>query len=73
MSKYKLTSWNEIESAPKSIVGDTIYCALYNKEPAIVRIKDGQPVFVQFIDNSRIFKASGITKSSIELLLTIKN
>lgn len=73
MKKYQLTSWHEIESAPKRIVGDTIYCALYNREPAIVRIEGGQPVFVQFIDNERIFKASGILKSSLELFLPIKD
>lgn len=48
---------------------DTIYNGRYNKEPAIIRIKDGKPAYVQFIENSSIFKPEGILLSNVELLL----
>lgn len=46
-----------------------IYNALYNGEPTIIRIKDGEPVWVQFIDRSAIYDKRGILLSSVELLL----
>ena len=46
-----------------------IYNALYNKEHSIIKFKDFEPVFVQFINNSSIYDKKGILKSSIEILL----
>lgn len=70
MKQYQLVSWNEISKYPKQI-GDTIYCGLYNGEPSVIRIENNEPVFVQFIDNNRIFDKKGILLSSIELLLKL--
>lgn len=51
------------------IYPDGIYNSLYNKEPSIIRIKDGIPVWVQFIERSAIYDKKGILSSSVELLL----
>lgn len=51
------------------IYPDGIYNALYNKEPTIVRIKEGIITWVQFIERSAIFDSRGILLGSVELLL----
>jgi hypothetical protein len=56
---------------------DGIYNALYNKEPSVIRVKDGIPVYVSFIGfikndeprPSSIFSEKGVLHSSVELLL----
>lgn len=56
---------------------DGIYNGRYNEEPAIIRISEGKPTWVQFIgfmkNNeprcSSIFDARGITSSNVELLI----
>lgn len=48
---------------------DGVYNGRYNKEPALIRIENGIPQFVQFMENSSIYKASGILLSSVEILL----
>lgn len=62
-------------------IPDTIYNAKYNGEPAIIRFKEGKPVWVQFcgffktVDNetyrscASIFDPKGIMHSNVELLL----
>lgn len=49
-------------------IPDGVYNGLYNKEPATIRVKEGKPDFVQFI-NSSIFSQKGILFSSVEILL----
>jgi hypothetical protein len=72
MANYSFIQYNE-----KLFYPDGIYNALYNKEPSIIRIEKGKPVWVQFIgfmknDEPRcssIFDAKGIMSSSVELLV----
>jgi len=64
MKKYQFIQYRDSMKLP-----DGIYNALYNKDPSIIRITDGKPVFVQHIGNSRIFDPKGIILSSVELLL----
>ncbi len=60
---------------------DGVYNARHNKEPAIIRLENGIPVFVSFIGfikhvdgkdevrSSSIYHPSGILHSSVELLV----
>jgi len=54
-----------------------VYCGRYNKEPSVIRIEKGKPVYVSFIGfikegesrSSAIFDARGIMISNVEILL----
>lgn len=63
MKRYKLIR----PSAFPTDMKDGIYSGKYNFEPCVYRMKDRQPVFVQFIDNSSIFKPNGILMSSVQI------
>jgi hypothetical protein len=62
-------NYSFIQYSDKIRLPNGIYNGLYNREPAIIRIKDGLPVYVQFIEKSAIFDARGILYSSVEILL----
>lgn len=59
------------------ILPDGVYNGKYNKEPALIRIKEGKPIWVQFIGfmkndeptYSSIYNAKGILSSSVEILV----
>lgn len=55
----------------KDYLVDGIYCGFYNDEHAIIRIKNKEPILVQFIDNSRIYEPKGITLSNVEILIAL--
>lgn len=67
-----------IQYHPNIILPDGIYNGKYNKEPAIIRIEGGRPIYVSFIGfldvdgnscSSAIFNENGIIASSVEILL----
>lgn len=69
-----------IQYVPGMNLPDKIYNARYNGETALILFKNGEPHFVQFMDNfakdreeaatpCRIFKKGGIMASSVEVLV----
>ncbi len=50
-----------------------LYNGRYNSESALITIADGKPSYVQFTNNSSIFKPSGILLSSTEILVEQQN
>lgn len=67
-----------IQYHPNVILPDGIYNGKYNKEPVIIRIQGGEPVYVSFIGfldadgesrPSAIFDKRGIIPSNVEILL----
>ena len=64
MKQYEFVGYRKEVNYP-----DGIYNALYNGEPSVIRIKGGEPVWVQFIDRNAIYDKRGILLSSVELLL----
>lgn len=69
MKSYILYSYNELKNSGH--LQDGLFCGFYNKENAVIQIKDGLPVQVQFANNSRIFDHKGVTLSSLELLISL--
>lgn len=69
MKNYARFSYNELKNSEH--LHDGLFCGFYNDENAVIMIKDGLPVLVQFADNNRIFDHRGVTLSSIELLISI--
>lgn len=71
------TNFSFVQYYETMIFPDGIYNGKYNKEPALIRIQDGKPVWVQFIgfmkeDEPRcssIFNPKGIMNSNVEILL----
>lgn len=68
---YHFVLWSDVMNHV-NVFGDGIYNGLYNKEPAIIRVKEGEPVTIQFIEGNAIFDKRGILLSSVEILLPIK-
>lgn len=66
---YIKYTWGEIVNS--ITLENGIYCGFYNSEPAVIRIKDNEPVFVQFIDRSAIYDKRGITLSNVEILINL--
>lgn len=76
MKNYCFVQYRQEMNLPNGI-----YNGLYNKEPSIIRLQDGIPVWVTFIGfmkhydgkdevrSSSIFKPEGIIHSNVELLL----
>jgi hypothetical protein len=62
-----------IQVTDSMILPDTIYNGRYNKEPAIITIKDGKTSWVQFTNRSAIFDPKGIMISNVEVLLPAQN
>lgn len=67
-----------VQYHPDIILPDGVYNGRYNKEPSIIRILGGRPVYVSFIGfldaegesrSSCIFDERGIMASSVEILL----
>lgn len=69
---YSFTQYRKEMNIP-----DGIYNAWYNKEPALIRMQDGIPVYVTFIGfikeneskSHAIYSPKGVLHSSVELLL----
>lgn len=71
-------SYSFIQYHPDIILPDGIYNGRYNKEPVVIKILGGRPVYVSFIGflnadgesrSSAIFDEKGIMASNVELLL----
>lgn len=70
-------NYSFIQYSESMILPDGVYNGKYNAEPSIIRIKEGKPVWVQFIGfikdedvrRSCIFDPKGIMYSNVELLL----
>lgn len=67
-----------VQYHPDILLPDGIYNGKYNKEPAVIKIRGGRPVYVSFIGflnaegesrSSAIFDEKGIMASNVELLL----
>lgn len=71
MKQYQFVLWSEIMDYVK-VLHDGVYNGRYNAEPALIRVEDGEPAWVQFIGNSSIFSQKGILLSNVELLLATK-
>lgn len=72
-----MNSFSFVQYYETIVFPDGVYNGKYNKEAALIRIKEGRPVWVQFIGFikndepkcSSIFNAKGITNSNVELLI----
>jgi hypothetical protein len=78
VSNIKSGSNSFIQYHPDMILPDGIYNGKYNKEPCVIRIHGGQPVYISFIGfinaegenkEASIFSPKGILSSSVEILL----
>lgn len=64
-----MNTFTFVQYRKEVVYPDGIYNALYNGEPTVIRIKEGVPVWVQFIERNAIYDKRGILLSSVELLL----
>lgn len=73
-----MNNFSFVQYSPNIFYPDGVYNGLYNREPALIRIEGGIPVYVTFMgfldadgesQSSSIYDIEGIMASNVELLL----